>query len=44
MVTIARGGDGVTTIHLGDCSTDCPICVANCNCGNCDKSGEGVTA
>jgi hypothetical protein len=24
-----------TTLHLGDCSTDCALCVANCNCKNC---------
>ena len=25
----------MTTIHAGDCSTDCPTCVANCACFKC---------
>ena len=29
----------VMTIHAGDCTTDCPICVANCDCSKC-KGGE----
>ena len=29
----------VLTIHAGDCSTDCPTCVANCDCSKC-KGGE----
>ena len=24
-----------TTLHLGDCSTDCAQCIANCSCDNC---------
>ena len=24
-----------TTLHLGDCSTDCAQCIANCDCANC---------
>ena len=42
----------VMTIHAGDCTTDCPICVANCDCSTCkakcdcdnlDQDVEGYT-
>lgn len=27
----------MTTIHAGDCSTDCPTCKLNCECGKCEQ-------
>ena len=32
----------MTTIHAGDCSTDCAICKANCSCGSCGVFGYHV--
>jgi len=28
----------MTTIHLGDHTTDCAICQANCSCGTCEQN------
>ena len=30
----------MTTIHAGDCSTDCAQCKANCECGKCEQDNR----
>ena len=30
----------MTTIHAGDCSTDCAQCKANCECGKCEQDAR----
>jgi positive regulator of sigma E activity len=30
----------MTTIHLGDHTTDCATCKANCSCGTCEQNAR----